>query len=106
MPNYILVDHEPVIEPDILKWAKWFESAQRLVKRSVATVDCKEVTVSTVFLGIDHSFGQGPPLLFETMVFGGVLDQEMDRCSTWEQAEKMHDVMSERVRLLETRALK
>jgi hypothetical protein len=26
--------------------------------------------VSTVFLAIDHSFGSGPPLIFETMVFG------------------------------------
>lgn len=24
---------------------------------------------STVWLGIDHSFGDGPPLIFETMVF-------------------------------------
>jgi hypothetical protein len=27
--------------------------------------------VSTVFLGLDHNFGMnGPPILFETMVFG------------------------------------
>jgi hypothetical protein len=26
--------------------------------------------VSTVWLGLDHSWGQGPPLIFETMVFG------------------------------------
>src|SRR5262249_49494543 len=25
--------------------------------------------VSTVWLGINHQFGQGPPLIFETMVF-------------------------------------
>jgi hypothetical protein len=27
------------------------------------------VTVSTVWLGLDHSFGDGPLLIFETMVF-------------------------------------
>jgi len=27
--------------------------------------------VSTVWLGIDHGFGHGAPLIFETMVFGG-----------------------------------
>lgn len=26
-------------------------------------------TVSTVWMGIDHSFGYGPPVLFETMIF-------------------------------------
>lgn len=47
--------------------------------------------VSTIFLGMDHSWGEGPPLLFETMVFGpGALDQEQDRCSTYEEAEAMH----------------
>ena len=29
------------------------------------------VTVSTVWLGLDHGFGVGPPLIFETMVFSG-----------------------------------
>jgi hypothetical protein len=33
------------------------------------------------------------------MIFGGPLDQECDRCSTWEAAEKMHEKMMERVRL-------
>ena len=44
--------------------------------------------VSTVFLCVDHQFGDGPPLLFETMVFvddhhGAVLGQ---RYSTWDDA--------------------
>jgi hypothetical protein len=29
--------------------------------------------VSTVWLGLDHSFGHGPPLIFETMVFNHTL---------------------------------
>ena len=42
---------------------------------------------STVFLGLDHQLTEdGPPLLFETMVFGGPLSGETDRCSTWELA--------------------
>ena len=60
------------------------------------------VDVSTIFLGLDHAWGNGPPLLFETMVFGGALDQEQDRCSTWEQAETMHALMCDRVRKLST----
>lgn len=27
------------------------------------------LTLSTVFLVVDHSYGNGPPVLFETMVF-------------------------------------
>lgn len=49
------------------------------------------VRISTAFLGIDHNFtGRGPPLLFETMVFGGALDGECGRTATWEEAEKEH----------------
>jgi hypothetical protein len=55
--------------------------------------------VSTVFLCLDHQFAGGPPILWETMVFGGALDQEQDRCSgTREQAEAMHQRMVERVK--------
>jgi hypothetical protein len=59
-----------------------------------------DAKVSTVFLGLDHSFSEdGPPILWETMVFGGELDQETDRCSgTREQAEAMHKKMCEQVK--------
>lgn len=46
--------------------------------------------VSTVFLGLDHQFGEGPPVLFETMIFGGPLDQEQWRYHTWEEAVAGH----------------
>ena len=49
-----------------------------------------DVCVSTVFLGLNHAFGNEPPELFETMIFGGLHDQHQERCSTWEQAEEMH----------------
>lgn len=58
----------------------------------VALTQRGEVTVSTVWLGLDHSFGHGPPLIFETMVFGLPDDAEiMDRYATWEQAKAGHD---------------
>ena len=47
--------------------------------------------VSTVFLGVDlNHFGVGPPILFESMIFGGPMDQEMNRYCTWDEAEKGH----------------
>lgn len=47
--------------------------------------------VSTVFLALDHRFsGDGPPIVFETMVFGGPFDQEQERYCTWVEAEAGH----------------
>src|SRR5256885_1250550 len=46
--------------------------------------DC---TISTIFMGLDHSLtGQGLPVVFETLISGGPLDQDMDRYCTWDQA--------------------
>lgn len=45
----------------------------------------RQVWVSTVFLGLNHAYDDGPPLLYETMVFG--LDEEGDR--DWSERE-MH----------------
>ena len=50
-----------------------------------------EVVISTVFLGLDYRMSRrGPPLLFETRVFGGSLDRFQNRCATWDKAEAMH----------------
>lgn len=54
--------------------------------------------VSTVWLGLDHNFLGGPPLIFETMVFTSdswegkelLLDLECQRYSTEEEARKGH----------------
>lgn len=96
--NYILDKYKmPVKEPDLIHWARWMEKKDRIVKQEMVG----DVKVSTVFLGIDHNFShEGPPILWETMVFGGPHDQEwMDRCSgSIEQAEAMHERMVERVK--------
>lgn len=49
-----------------------------------------QVCVSTVWLGIDHSFGEGPPEIWETMIFGGDHDQECWRYSSDESAFAGH----------------
>jgi hypothetical protein len=59
------------------------------------------ILVSTVFIGLDMSY-RGPlggdPLLFETLVFNGPLDGEGERYSSWDEAEKGHAAVIERVR--------
>jgi hypothetical protein len=39
--------------------------------------------VSTVWLGLDYSFGSGPPLIFETMVFSPGNDPEEEYCDRY-----------------------
>ena len=90
---YILDGKTPVRAVSVEDWGRWFEDAER----HVADLRDGDIRVSTVFLGIDHQWGSGPPKLFETMVFGGPLDGEQNRCSTWEQAEEMHREMARRV---------
>jgi hypothetical protein len=92
--TYILDGKTPIVEPNIREWDAWMKIADH---RTVLRSKIGEVIISTVFLGLDHSFSGGPPILFETLVFGGQLDQEMTRCSTWEDAEIMHKLMCERV---------
>ena len=96
--KFILNDKgEPIPESDLIKWGMWFHESRN--QRIVAKDIIGESNVSTVFLGLDHSWGDGPPVLWETMVFGGLLDQEQDRCSgSREQAEAMHQRMVERVK--------
>ena len=56
--KYILEGHNPVWVDDTITWGKWFETADRHVAKTAIN---DEINVSTVFLGVDHSFGGGPP---------------------------------------------
>ena len=91
--HYILDDNgEPKEEPDLLTWARWLESADR----HVAHREESGVRVSTVFLGLDLSFGDGGPRhLWETMILGGPNDSYQERYSTRQEAEAGHLVAEE-----------
>ena len=92
---FILVDRKPVACPDPFKWAlNHGDTDCRRVNETVIG----ETRISTVFIGIDHAWLGGPPMLFETMCFGGPLDMEQVRTSTWELAESQHEAICTRVR--------
>ena len=74
--KYILGKNHELIEVDLMTWAEFFEDNNN---RRVAKDTIGDATISTVFLGIDHNFGEGEPLLFETMIFGGQHDQYQER---------------------------
>ena len=65
-----------------------FNEDRKVARTAVPEADAE---VSTVFLVIDHSHGDGPPLIFESMVFGGRLDQHCERYSTEAEAKAGHD---------------
>jgi hypothetical protein len=93
--QFYILDGKTAVPVSSEEWARWFDRNERHVKAE----RFGPVLVSTVFLGLDHNyFDHGPPLLFETMVFGGALDGEQERCSTWEEAEQMHADMVNRVK--------
>jgi hypothetical protein len=95
MTYYILKGHETVPVYDVLEWARAFET----MDRRVAEDHVGESRISTMFLGIDHSFRPGgPPLVFETMVFGGTMDDWQERYCTWNQAVEGHRAIVEKIR--------
>ena len=87
--HYILDDDHNAVPVDLRTWGRWLDNIQnRIVAQDWPR---KDVMVSTVFLGIDHSLGgEGPPLLFETMVFRGPDGGEEERYATWAEAEAGH----------------
>jgi hypothetical protein len=113
---HFMLDAENNVVPmnDFTAWAHWFEHfANRIVGYTEITSECK---VSTVFMGVDQrfvltvgsrdlrhreparvrgraadeAFDNGPPLVFETMIFGGPFDEWAWRYSSWDDAETGH----------------
>lgn len=80
---------------------EWTEQFGQMEDRRVAETTVGEVWVSTVWLGLDHNW-TGPPMIFETMVFGGPYHEHMHRYSTETQALAGHDQMVTLVREAET----
>jgi hypothetical protein len=95
-PQYYRLEYKtPVPCSSVLEWAQAMEG----MNRQVAEAFVGPFRVSTVFLGLDHAFLYGPPLIFETMVFRCNADQSVadwsgedfqERCSTWDEALEMH----------------
>ena len=94
---YILHDDEVIEEPEYTKWIQWYgESYEKI--RCIASTKVKYGTVSTVFLALNMTLSKtDPPMLFETRVTGGWLDDEWERFSSLEDAKAGHEVWVARV---------
>lgn len=95
---FILDDKgEPVPATGLMQWERQYINPLRKVKQEWI----KNVRISTIFLGLDHAWGGGPPLLWETMTFSNRKNwnQECRRCAGGrEQAEAMHAQMCDLVK--------
>lgn len=76
---------------------KDYDESNRNVKQENVTFENKEYWVSTVDLGLNHNFGEGNPLYYETMIFAvengetNYHDLYCDRYETREEALKNHN---------------
>ena len=81
---------------------KSWNAYKRVAVDTVTDINGIQARISTVWLGLDHSFSflsrPTKPLIFETMVFGGEWDAYCDRYSIWSQAVAGHDQLVERVK--------
>ena len=87
---YILNNNNKPIPASITEALDWLEegSYRRTVKRD----EIGDILVSTVFLGLDHSWTPGgKPVLWETMIFGGEHDQYQERYTSHKDALEGHE---------------
>lgn len=91
-PRYYGMDGKPM---SMEEWVELMENTDRHVAEDYLRLRGHVYHVSTVLLGLDHSFRpDSPPLIFETMVFAdddysGFQDIQV-RYSTKEQAKAGH----------------
>ena len=90
-PYYILNEEKETVRVDVMQWAQWFHDKGKL--RLIQVTELPDgLKVSTVFIGIDHSFGlSDSPKVFETMVFNGDDSIFCERCATYDQALAQHE---------------
>ncbi len=80
------LDHQPISQ------AEANELLGDIARCRVAMTELGQVMVSTVFLVLNHNYaGTGPPVLYETMIFGGPHDERQWRYATREAALAGHD---------------
>lgn len=83
-------------EISIEEWGRLHDSKYKIIEQTTLP---NGKWVSTVWLGIDHNYGEGEPEIFETMVFPQTKDLDEDDCarySTLEQAIEGHKSMCDK----------
>ena len=88
-PQYFIMRGKKLIPVDYMEAAKYMGTAEHHV--AYTSLLGNTVHVSTVFLCINRNlYGEGKPVLFETMVFGGGFDGYQERYTSYRKAVKGH----------------
>jgi hypothetical protein len=89
---YYLNDDKTYRPCDMYECGRQMESMRENRTKHIKDEVLDGKRVSTVWLGIDHSYDHVKPLLFETMVFneGTYDDLYCERYSSWDEAVKGH----------------
>jgi hypothetical protein len=100
--SFFILDenHNPVEEPDLIKWGEWMASSNRQVGYAEFQGKFNEdIVVSTIFLAIP-TFPDffHKPRLFETMIAGGKHDGEVFKYLTWIEAKESHTILVEQIK--------
>jgi hypothetical protein len=95
MNSFILDENDFPRLVDLTEYYQWQKALPEDIKTGIgftlALDKVEGVCVSTVYLGIDHGYGNGPPVLWETMVFcEGKNDQDFERSTSRKDALKVH----------------
>ena len=89
MNFYTLKDKKPVQMSSFnLEEMKYIQDPKNRVVRQTEFTNGEKL--STVFLMVDHGWGEGDPILFETMLLGNNGDDILNRYCTWNEAEAGH----------------
>ena len=78
----------------LMEWGKDMENVSKKIVEQTELPSGK--WVSTVWLGLNHQYGEGKPLIFETMVFPkkeSYSELDMERYSTEAEAIEGHKQM-------------
>ena len=97
---YIFVNGK-IKSVSLSQWSLWFNDFEN--RKIDRTIISDNVYVSTIFLGIDHSFNlenwnDEKPILFESMVMGGKFSNMGWRYSSCGEAKRGHWLIVDRIR--------
>ena len=90
MSGYFYKDGTPIkgsFEDAVLEWGNLMKDRSY---SDIGKTIIGDVKISTVWLGLNHNWDGGDPLIFETMIFGGEHDEYQERYSTEQQAKLGH----------------
>ena len=69
MKYYKLNENKKALPCTLMEWAEQLEEMTKAHTKHVADDYISGKRISTVWLGLNHQYFNGPPLIFETMVF-------------------------------------